>query len=53
MRTLTRVRARMALTVLKICCAGDASTAFLSRILTLSSRILRVFVSTIIDCEGC
>ena len=38
MRVLTQTRARIMLTVLKICCAGEASTAFLFRESILSSR---------------
>jgi len=38
MEALTRTRARVALTVLKICFAGEASTAFLFKISILSSR---------------
>ena len=49
---LTRVRVRMALVVLKIRRAGEASTAFLSRILILLSRILRACVFTIADYVG-
>jgi len=37
----------MSLTVLKTCCVGEASIAFPSRILILSSRTLRVRASIV------
>ena len=40
-RTLTRVKTRMALTVLKTCCPGESSATQLSRILILSLRNFR------------
>jgi len=43
------VRARISLTVLKTCRVGEASIAFSSRILILSSRTLRVRVSIVTD----
>lgn len=48
--TLTRTRAKIALTVEKTCCAGETSTAFIFRISILSSKdtlTLRVRVNII------